>query len=1799
MATLFGALAMAASVSLQAQTNIANYTFTQSTSTYTPITGGTVVVAANTNYDDLNSSAITIPAFPFGGASITTVYVNSNGYITMGGSHNVGEYTPLSTTGTGVSGVVSGLGCDNGYSSGNGTTGATSEIRCQQIGDEFVAQFQDVKRWNSTNERITFQIRLNSTTGTIKIIYGGTIVIGNSTTAPQVGIRGNSTTWSSNVNNLRLLDIPAGTTCNWSNMVTGNNNSATMTLSSSNTAQAPSNGLTYTWTSATAPAPVRTFSAVTNITGNSATVAWTAPTGATQYNIQYRIPGTCAWTNFTGNPVSTATANITGLAPLTSYQVRVQSVSGTNTSIWSHIPSSSGTGDGYSATGTFTTLPTCGQPTAVTVPAASINSTQAVVNWTAPTIGPPTGYKWEVRTSGAAGSGPTGLAATGNSTTATATPNTLTSATTYSVYVRTLCGASDSSIWTSAVNFTTLCTTPAPGATIASISTGLCAGTTVAFSLTTATPGPGVTYQWQSSVDNLTFTNISGATSATYTGPAVAKYYRCMVKCAAGPDSTASGPVQLTYNNNIASTTNVQRCGVGTVDLMASGPASATLKWFAAATGGTAIGTGSPFTTPSINTTTTYYVAAETGAPSTATIGTATTLTGATNQPTAFCNRWKQYWCQMVFTAAELTSAGLTAGNISGITFNINTLGDGTNVTNFRIALGTAPSTLTGFTTNGLTNVYGPATYTHAIGVNTIDFDGYYNWDGTSNILVDIRQTGNDQTNNAQTYFTATTNNTCASATTSSTSPDLSTTSPTASLSMQRLNIVFKQPACSSPRIPVTATVNAPPTFTVTANKTVCNNAITQLTVTSNQSSFNTYIWSPATNLYTDAGATVAYVAGASAATVYHKSATAAATTYTATANNSTTQCAATATVAVTVLPASAVAIATPASICVSGTTSLALTPATGYGAATLQWQSSMNNSTFVDTNGTGVTYTTPVLNSTRYYRAVIKNSDGTVCFNSVSDTAKVYNPLISGTTPATRCGPGTVVLGATTTEGTPKWYAASTGGAPLFTGSSFTTPTIAASTTFYVSGAAGGAAGVATIGAGASTSLSGSPDFSGISPYAYHYGNYKHQMLLTVAELNSAGIAAGQITSLAFDVATAGSPVAAFNNFKITLIPTSQNAMTATFVTGGTPVYSAASVTPTVGINTYTFSTPFIWDGVTNIVVQTCYNNDNSGVVASSAEVKYDNTSFVSQAIYRVDGIQTGGVCDFATANTSNDGPIISKRPKMLLGYNGSCESPRIPVIATVNPLPTIAVTPNGTVQVCTGSTTTLTATGGGTYQWKNASGNIGGQTNAAFTTGNAGTYKVVVTTPATGCFDSSAAITVNVNPIPVVNLGNDTTFCSGNTLTLNAANAGATYLWNDNSTNQTRAVTSTGTYSVKVTNSSNCSKSDTINVTVNPSPVLDLGNDTNICLGVNYVLNAGNPGATYLWDNATTAQTRAVTNTGTYYVRVRNSFNCIARDTVTATFLPTPIVNLGANRDICAGASVTLDAGNPGESYLWDDNSTSQTRTVNTTGTYHVTVSNIANCRGRDTVNVTVHPLPVVNLGNDTVFCHGNTLTLNARNPGASYHWNDNSTNQTLIAGSTGNYNVVVTDGYGCVGTDDINILVKDPPSGNINAVYSNDAIYVFNVLNARYVSGYTWDFGDGSPRVTGAVVQHQYAKNGIYNVTVMLAGECSDSLGRSRTVDVFDATGGTGIPQVNDSKDLLLYPNPARDIVTLENKLNLKMKHITVYNVVGQVIIDSKADSGDKHILHTGTYAPGVYTIRIETERGMVTRKFEIMK
>ncbi|WP_290839088.1 GEVED domain-containing protein [Flavobacterium sp.] len=102
-------------------------------------------------------------------------------------------------------------------------------------------------------------------------------------------------------------------------------------------------------------------------------------------------------------------------------------------------------------------IPTCFPPTAVT--ATLPTTTGITLNWTAPTQGTPVSYAYEIRTSGAAGSGAAGLAASGTvpAGTTSALVNTLNGGTTYNAYIRTSCGGTDNSFWTTLVSFTTVC----------------------------------------------------------------------------------------------------------------------------------------------------------------------------------------------------------------------------------------------------------------------------------------------------------------------------------------------------------------------------------------------------------------------------------------------------------------------------------------------------------------------------------------------------------------------------------------------------------------------------------------------------------------------------------------------------------------------------------------------------------------------------------------------------------------------------------------------------------------------------------------------------------------------------------------------------------------------------------------------------------------------------------------------------------------------------------------------------------------------------------------------------------------------------------------------------------------------------------------------------------------------------------------------------------------------------------------------------------------------------------------------
>ncbi|HRO74567.1 MAG TPA: FG-GAP-like repeat-containing protein [Crocinitomicaceae bacterium] len=339
-----------------------------------------------------------------------------------------------------------------------------------------------------------------------------------------------------------------------------------------------------------------------------------------------------------------------------------------------------------------------------------------------------------------------------------------------------------------------------------------------------------------------------------------------------------------------------------------------------------------------------------------------------------------------------------------------------------------------------------------------------------------------------------------------------------------------------------------------------------------------------------------------------------------------------------------------------------------------------------------------------------------------------------------------------------------------------------------------------------------------------------------------------------------------------------------------------------------------------------------------------------------------------------------------------------------------------------------------------------------------------------------------------PQVNLGLDTAICAGTTLTLTAQNTGATYLWSDNSTADTLVVASAGTYSVVRTLSNGCISKDTIVVTVNALPVVNLGLDTAICAGATLTLDAQNAGSTFTWSDNSTAQTLAVTTANTYSIIVEDVNGCIGKDTVEVSINTLPVVNLGLDTAICAGATLTLNAQNAGSTFLWSDNSTAQTLAVTTANTYSVIVEDANGCIGKDTVEVSINTLPAVNLGLDTAICAGNTVTLNAGNAGATFTWSDNSTAQTLAVTTANTYSVIVEDAGGCKGYDTITVAVNALPVVNLGSNITTCSSTFSTVLDAQN-AGSTYLWNDGSTNQTLTV-----SGFGTYSVVVTNANNCS---------------------------------------------------------------------------------------------------------
>jgi len=291
------------------------------------------------------------------------------------------------------------------------------------------------------------------------------------------------------------------------------------------------------------------------------------------------------------------------------------------------------------------------------------------------------------------------------------------------------------------------------------------------------------------------------------------------------------------------------------------------------------------------------------------------------------------------------------------------------------------------------------------------------------------------------------------------------------------------------------------------------------------------------------------------------------------------------------------------------------------------------------------------------------------------------------------------------------------------------------------------------------------------------------------------------------------------------------------------------------------------------------------------------------------------------------------------------------------------------------------------GAPAWKDLNGNLwlfGGTLTVGFYVNDLWRYIPDTTCPNINC----------ENLIPTIS--NDTTICLGDSVVITAG-GGTNYLWNNGDTTQSIKVSPqySALYTVFINKAGSCTVTKFVTINVSNSQFNFLGNDTSLCAGQTFKLNASIPNSTYLWQNGSHDSTIVVNQSGTYWANVCTN-GCHNIDSVIVLFNQLPNINLGNDTSVCFGNNLILKASISNATYLWQNLSTDSVFNVNQQGVYWVKVTS-SGCSNSDTINIYYHTIPIISLGNDTVICQGTNIILDVTYPNASYLWQDNSISPT----------------------------------------------------------------------------------------------------------------------------------------------------------------------------------------------------------
>lgn len=430
----------------------------------------------------------------------------------------------------------------------------------------------------------------------------------------------------------------------------------------------------------------------------------------------------------------------------------------------------------------------------------------------------------------------------------------------------------------------------------------------------------------------------------------------------------------------------------------------------------------------------------------------------------------------------------------------------------------------------------------------------------------------------------------------------------------------------------------------------------------------------------------------------------------------------------------------------------------------------------------------------------------------------------------------------------------------------------------------------------------------------------------------------------------------------------------------------------------------------------------------------------------------------------------------------------------------------------LCIGDTAQLSATGGVAFQWLNPDSlSVDTLANPLAWPRQSRAY-VVQVFDTLGC-SALDSLRLTVNPLPLADAGPDTTTKCGEDPIQLQASGGQSYQWlNQRDLSATNipdplaGPDSSTTFVVMVTDSNGCVNQDSIHVLTMYARAAP--NDT-ICLRDTVQLGGSHVGGlavAYQWSpdssvlGATQANPLAIPTVDTdFVVTVTDSSGCSDTALQRIRVLPLPPAEAGEDQAICLGDSLTLQ-GRGGLRYLWTPAEGLSVDTVaaplaqpSTTTRYRLRVADANGCQDTASVQITVHPLPVVSAAPDTGVCVGQPVFLLATGA-TTYQWSpEGSLSDPAVADpiavptTSTTYRVLGTDDNGCVNEATVRVDTDTLPT---LAVASDTAICLGQTVELRASGAFGYRWSDGSQ---GAVLPVAPAQHTRYWVLPLGANGC----------------------------------------------------------------------------------------------------------